>query len=265
MYPTLIHIYGPLAIHSYGVMIALGICVFTICVMNDHRRKKLVTEDQFVSLLIRGIIAATVGGKVLFALMNSDTFTHPFELLQFWHGGFSILGSLIAVICVIPFYVRRFNIALAPFLDLIALYAPLLQSIARLGCLFAGCCFGKASNTLFSMAVADDYGNLIYRHPTQLYSSAALFIIFLVLYLFIQRRTKKNGQLALWYLILATTERGLIDIFRSEQQFGTSFPFSWFSINQCIAFTIGAGACILLLFTHFFDRKQQRYESIQFH
>lgn len=265
MYPTLIHIYGPFAIHSYGVMIALGICVFTLCVLNDRRRKKLLNEDQFVSLLIRGIIAATIGGKVLFALMNSDLFAYPFELIQFWHGGFSILGSLIAIICLIPYYVRRFNISLAPFLDLIALYAPLLQSIARLGCLLAGCCFGKISNAVFSVAVADDFGNLIHRHPTQLYSSAALLIIFLVLYFFIQHRTKKNGQLALWYLILVTAERGIVDIFRSEQQFSTAFPFSWLSINQWIAFIICASSCALLLFTYFFDRKQHRHEPIQFH
>ncbi len=265
MYPTLLHIYGPLAIHSYGVMIAIGVCVFTFCVMNDRRRKKLLNEDQFVSLLIRGIVAATIGGKLLFVLMNSDTIIHPFELIQFWHGGFSILGSIIAVILVIPFYVRRFKIALAPFLDLIALYAPLLQSIARLGCLFAGCCFGKTTNSIFSIAVADDFGNLILRHPTQLYSSAALLLIFLMLFFVIQHRTKKNGQLALWYLFLATTERGLIDIFRSEQQFGTSFPLSWLSVNQLIAFIIGAVAGALLLITYFFDRKQQRYESIQFH
>lgn len=246
-------------------MIALGICVFTLCIINDRRRKKLVNEDQFVSLLIRGIIAATIGGKALFVLMNSDAFTHPLELIQFWHGGFSILGSLIAVICIIPFYVRRFNIPLAPFLDLIALYAPLLQSIARLGCLFAGCCFGKISNTVFSMAVADDYGNLIYRHPTQIYSSAALLLIFLILYFFIQHRTKKNGQLALWYLILVTAERGMVDFFRSEQQFSAAFPFSWLSINQWIAFIIGLSSCALLLFTYFVDRKQQRHESIQFH
>lgn len=265
MYPTLLHIYGPLAIHSYGVMIALGICVFTLCVINDRRRKQLVNEDQFVSLLIRGIIAATIGGKVLFALMNSDAFTHPLELIQFWHGGFSVLGSLIAVICVIPFYVRRFNIPLAPFLDLIALYAPLLQSIARLGCFFAGCCFGKISNSFFALPVADDFCNLVYRHPTQLYSSAALLFIFFILYFLIQHRTKKSGQLALWYLILATAERGLIDIFRCEQQFTTTFPFSWLSINQWIAFIIGASSCALLLFTYFFDRKPQHHEPIQFH
>jgi len=48
-------------------------------------------------------------------------------------------------------------------------------------------------------------------HPTQLYSSAILFMIFLFMYFIGQHIFKKTGQLFAAYLILAAVERFVTD------------------------------------------------------
>lgn len=118
MYPTLIHIYGPFSIHSYGAMIALGLLVFSALFLIDRRRSKLINTDLFCTLLIRAIIAAVIGGKLLFALANWNLFENSFEVLEFWHGGFSILGSMLGVICVIPWYLKSISLINGKFLTL---------------------------------------------------------------------------------------------------------------------------------------------------
>ncbi|HEX2978348.1 MAG TPA: prolipoprotein diacylglyceryl transferase family protein [Candidatus Babeliales bacterium] len=261
MYPTLIHIYGPISIHSYGAMIALGLIIFSLLALNDPRREKILTTDLFIMLLIRGIIAAIVGGKILFALTNWHLFEHPFEFIEFWHGGFSILGSILSVIAVIPWYLKKYSIDKWQLLDLAALYAPLLQSIARIGCFFAGCCFGLPTRLFVGISIADEYGNVCMRHPSQLYSSALLFFIFLFLYAILQKRVRTPGVLALWYVALVTAERFFVDFFR-EDHIIVPMPFlPFFSINQWIALIMCLTSVGLLLA----GMKRKHYEPFQFH
>jgi phosphatidylglycerol:prolipoprotein diacylglycerol transferase len=262
MYPTIFHIYGPFSIHSYGTMIAFGLIVFTLLMINDPRRTKIVNTDIFIALLIRGIIAAIFGGKFLFALTHWHLFENPFEFIEFWHGGFSVLGSILGVICVIPWYLKKYRINTWELLDLAALYAPLLQSIARIGCFLAGCCFGAATSVPWGITIEDEYGHFCMRHPSQLYSSLLLFFIFLFLYYFLQKKVRSAGTLALSYLILATTERFFVDFFR-EDHLVLPVPFCpIFSINQWIAIAMWCGSLGLLFLN---NMKRKKYESFQLH
>ena len=247
MYPKLLHIYGSLYIQSYGVCIALGITLFGWLIFKDPRRRALVTKDQFHTLIMIGILSGVIGGRLLY-FFTEGRFTTVFDFFEFWQGGFAVLGSLLGVLATIPWFLKKYSIPIVPVLDCVALYAPLLQSISRIGCFLAGCCYGK--ETLVSWAIT--YTNHecmaplnIPLHPTQLYSALALGLIFCFLY-FMQRFIKRDGQLLALYLILMGFERFFIDFFRDDQTYFSN-KFSYFSDHQCIAFMIMFCAALYLV------------------
>lgn len=251
MYPKLLHIYGPFFIQSYGFCIALGLLIFGWLLFKDHKRIRLVDDDSFHKLLIIGIVSGILGGRILFFATNGS-WTSLWDFFQFWYGGFAVLGSIVAVLAVIPPLLKKQNIPILPLLDRVALYTPLLQAISRIGCFLSGCCYGKPS--LIAWAVT--YSNHecmaplgVALHPTQLYSALILACIFSFL-IFFQHFFGKNGQLLASYLVLASAERFIVDFFRDDQTYNLS-PVFLCSDHQLIALIMSIGGCALFFYSSY--------------
>lgn len=246
MYPRLLHLYGPFYINAYGTMIALGIALFTYLINNDVRRKKLITSEHFYWMMIIGIISGIIGGRMLYMLLEWQH-NSLFDIFALWNGGFAVLGSLICILGVAPWYLRKHAIPLLPFLDLIAIYAPLLQSISRLGCFFAGCCYGRPTHLPWAIIYTDQASIAplgIKLHPSQLYSALLLLGIFALLYYVIQHMFQKSGQLLCCYIFLMATERYITDFFRWDHVESTTLVGSMY---QALALCLMISACIGLL------------------
>src|SRR5579885_734351 len=109
MSPKLLHIYGPFFLQSYGLCIAIGLLFFILLIYKDSFRINYVTSNQFQTLLSIGIVSAIIGGRALYCL------THPFnslyDIIDVWSGGgFSILGSIIGVLVIIPIFLKKYAI-----------------------------------------------------------------------------------------------------------------------------------------------------------
>lgn len=197
-----------------------------------------------------GIAAGLVGGRLLYVLQNIHEFPHFWDALRLWDGGFAILGSVLGILLAMPWYLRRVQIPILPFLDLAALYAPLLQAISRLGCFFAGCCHGIPSTLPWSVIYTDKDSLAplgIAIHPTQVYSSLILGCIFLFFYFFLQPRITKAGQLLAAYLICAGLERFLVDFWRADREFFIFDNSRILSSHQYIALSLMCIGLILLI------------------
>jgi phosphatidylglycerol:prolipoprotein diacylglycerol transferase len=113
------------------------------------------------------------------------------------------------------------RIPLLPFLDLIATYAPLLQSIARLGCFFAGCCFGCVTQVPWATLYTDSASLAptgMMLHPAQLYSAFGLLLVFIIMYFVARKKCTIPGQQGALYLMLASGERFLTDFWRGDRE-----------------------------------------------
>ncbi len=263
MHPEFLHIYGPISIQWYGLMIFIGILVFTYAILKDPQRSKLISNDQFFDLMALGILIGIVGGRLLFVLTNRGDINSFYEAIAIWDGGFSILGSILGIIGVLPIYLRKKGIRIFELLDFFAIYAPLLQSISRIGCFFAGCCYGCPTNLLWGVKCSG-FCNLEkghYLHPTQLYSALLLFIIYILLRYWVRNTVKKPGQLTMLYLILESVERFIVDFWRGDREFLAKTGFlGTLSIHQCIAMGICGAALIILCWIKV--RAQQKDEFI---
>lgn len=242
MYPYICQIYGPLYLNNYGLAIFIGILVFIKLTNKNPRRPKLLSTDKFINIVVYGTIVGVIGGRTLDLLNNYKNYT-LYEALAFWEPGYSVLGAIISIIIFLCWYLKKENIPVLPFLDLVAIYAPLLQSISRIGCFFAGCCFGAKTNMPWAITYTHPdvatYSNFKFVpiHPTQLYSSALLFLIFLIM-LQLEKKVKKPGLLITSYLMLSSIERFVVDFYRADREFYSYKLLENLSIHQWISMLI---------------------------
>ncbi len=226
MYPRILHIYGPLWIQSYGLMILLGVAVFLFLTYRHPVRKHFIAEDTYFNTIFLGLMAGIVGGRILYVLTEWQQFADNWlEVFYPWTGGFAILGAILGLLIAVPLYLRMHNVAILPMLDLTAVYGPLTQAIGRFGCLLAGCCYGKPAfesswwTTTFTHC--DGYLPLdmigIPLYATQLYACIASLLIFLIMLCVMTRYCKRPGQLAAIYLVLENSARFGVDFWRADQ------------------------------------------------
>jgi phosphatidylglycerol:prolipoprotein diacylglycerol transferase len=227
--PELIHIYGQFGIQVYGFCIMLAVIITVWAIHRNKRFTQLNLEPVYVNIIMVSIAAGCFGGRILEIISEPDAYPHWYDWFTLWQGGFSALGAILGVICITPFYLKKINVPILPTCDLVAIYAPLLQAIARLGCFTAGCCYGTPTHSVLHVIYTNPnsfapYGIAI--HPTQLYSASILLIIFIFMYFIGQKYLKKTGQLFAAYLILAAVERFIVDFWRAQRVM----------VNECLSF-----------------------------
>lgn len=215
------HIYGPLWIQSYGLMIILGFLTFLFLAYNDPRRTKIINSDTFFNTIFVGLISAIIGGRILFMISEWESFANPWtDIFCVWQGGFVVLGSIIGVIVTVPIYLKMQNIPVLNFLDIASQYGPLMQSISRIGCLLAGCCYGaQVQNFLFAITFDNPIGFApigIPLHATQIYMSILSLIIFILLFL-LKPFLQKPGQTLFLYTTFESVSRIGVDFFRGDR------------------------------------------------
>lgn len=131
---------GPLTIHSYGLMIALGIlvCVF----MGMYRARKYGYKDEAVlDIAIFGILSGFIGAKLLYVLVEFDRFLeNPMDVLG--SEGFVVYGGIIVGALAGVLYCRIKKLPCWEYFDLLAPSIAVAQGFGRIGCFLAGCCYG---------------------------------------------------------------------------------------------------------------------------
>ena len=104
-----------------------------------------------------------------------------------------------------------------PYFDLVMPAVSFAQGFGRFGCFFAGCCYGRETDSWFSITFthSDFAPNGVKLLPTQLMSSAGDFLICGLLLLYAGRKPKE-GQVAAGYMVLYGIGRFIIEFFRIQ-------------------------------------------------
>lgn len=251
MKPILFHLYGPFAIHSYGLMIAIGLIITLFFLHKDKKLQSILSEEQFTNLFQVSFLAGITGGRLWYLTTNWSSIDHWYEIFEIWNGGLSILGCILAILLFAPLYLHANNVPILPTLDRIAIYTPLLQSISRFGCFFAGCCHGIPSHVAWSTTYTDPNSLAplhIPFHPTQLYSVILLFISFLLLQFLARKKAFIPGILTCLYILCVSFERFIVDFWRGDREFlyNKGF-FKNFSIQQLLAILMFIGAIFIIV------------------
>src|SRR5271156_1771461 len=94
----LLHICGPISIHSYGVAIAIGVLIFAWLIQRDSKYIQLNIGNKLIDILIASIITGVFGGRLLYILTEPEADQTLTSFLSFWEGGFSILGCILGIL-----------------------------------------------------------------------------------------------------------------------------------------------------------------------
>ncbi len=249
MYPELFKV-GPFTVYTYGVLLAASYLLGLRLAM--WRAKKWgLDPNRVLDLGIYIIIAALVGAKLLLLVVDFDQFSNPRELLNLARLGGVFYGGLILAVVVAFWYIHRHRMPFWTTCDVFAPGIALGHVTGRLGCLAAGCCYGKPtdmpwaivfSNPLAAANVGTPLG--IPLHPTQIYEAGASLVI-LVALLATERRGRRFAGRTFWsYMFLYAVSRYIIEIYRGDPR-GTVLGV--FSTSQFISVVL-APLSLLMLF-----------------
>ncbi|WP_072449240.1 prolipoprotein diacylglyceryl transferase [Blautia sp. Marseille-P3201T] len=235
---------GPLTIHSYGLMIALGIlvCVF----MGMYRARKHGYKDEAVlDIAIFGILSGFIGAKLLYVLVEFDRFLeNPMDVLG--SEGFVVYGGIIVGALAGVIYCRVKKLPFWEYFDLLAPSIAVAQGFGRIGCFLAGCCYGRPTEAFWGVTFPE--GSFapagVPLIPTQLISSVGDFTVAGILLLY-SKHNKKAGNVGILYMVLYGIGRFLVECLRSDDR-GT---VGILSTSQFISIAIILFA-IVLFFRH---------------
>jgi phosphatidylglycerol:prolipoprotein diacylglycerol transferase len=249
VYPELFSI-GPVTIYSYGVLLAASYLLGLWLAMRRARKWGL-DSSRILDLGIYIIIAALIGAKLLLLVVDFDQFSRsPSDLLSLARSGGVFYGGLIVSVLVGFWYVRRHGLPLWTTCDVFAPGIALGHVTGRLGCLAAGCCYGKPAdvpwaitftNPLAAANVGTPLG--IPLHPTQVYEAGAELLI-LVLLLATERRGRPFAGRTFWtFMFLYAVSRYVIEMYRGDPR----GEILGFSTSQFISLVLAPLSVVMLV------------------
>ncbi|MDF1535791.1 MAG: prolipoprotein diacylglyceryl transferase [bacterium] len=238
MNPELFHL-GPLTVHTYGMFYALGILAAVGLAEHLHRRDG-GTPGIIADMAFPVVTGVFLGARTLFVLVEHEYYLrHPIEVLMVWKGGLVFYGGFIGGALAFIVTVRIRKLDLWDLADSVAPGIALGHALGRLGCFFAGSCYGRPTDVPWAVTFTDP--NSLARdilgipvHPTQLYSSAFLFFLSAILVI-VGRRRRFRGQVFASYVLLYGTFRFFIEFLRGDPRGEAAFAGLTLSTGQWIS------------------------------
>jgi phosphatidylglycerol:prolipoprotein diacylglycerol transferase len=249
MHPILFEI-GRFPVYTYGVLLAAAYLLglqFALVRARTHG----LDPNRVMDLGIWIIISALAGAKLLLLVVDFNTFGRsPADLLTLLRSAGVFYGGLIAAVVVALWYLRRHRMPMWTVTDVFAPGIALGHVVGRLGCLFAGCCFGRPTDvpwaiTFHSPYAAQNVGTPLNvpLHPTQLYEAGAELLILGIL-LATERKGRPFPGRTFWgYMFLYGISRFIIEFYRGD----TRGTVGVFSTSQFLSLIIVPLAVVMLI------------------
>ncbi|HET9711411.1 MAG TPA: prolipoprotein diacylglyceryl transferase [Pyrinomonadaceae bacterium] len=254
MYPEIFRI-GSFPINTYGVLLAVSfLCAILVSVKLAGRDG--LPREKIYDLSLWMLLAGLIGSKILMLFTEPEYRADPWQLvsLDFLRSGGVWYGGLLGAVLVSAWLMKRYQLPWWKTADAFAPGIAIGNFFGRQGCFAAGCCWGKPTSLPWGVKFTE-LGHEItgvptdtYLHPTQLYESFAMLLVFLFL-LWLHKRKRFSGQVILAYALLYSIIRFAIEFVRDDPRgdvFGLT-TLTGLSTSQMISLVIGITALILLI------------------
>jgi len=205
--------FGAIHLYSYGLSIALGVLLSVFLMKRRAAKEGFPGTDEVFDMAFAVLVWGFAGARIFYIIQNFSYYAaEPLKVFAVWEGGLIFYGGALSAFLGLWLTARLRRGSLSkvlesgaarkkklPFwklLDFLAPYGALTHAFGRVGCFLNGCCFGKES--VYGIYSSLHEAVLI---PTQIYSSFALLLIFVILR-FLQGRPHREGQVFYAYLFL---------------------------------------------------------------
>jgi phosphatidylglycerol:prolipoprotein diacylglycerol transferase len=234
--------------HTYGLMIAIGF-ILGITTVRRLASASGLDPDEVSDLSFWLLLYGFLGSRILFVITRFEDYERsPLDILKVWEGGLVFFGGLILATLYALYYFRKHRLDPWQMIDVLAPGLVIAHAFGRLGCLGAGCCYGRPTGSFLGVRFESDLVEEVFRgiplHPVQAYEFVALLVLYIGL-LWVFRHRKIKGQVGLTYFMVYPMIRGVIEIFRGDALRGFVID-GLLSTSQFISIWIFFGAWFVL-------------------
>lgn len=246
MHPILVE-FGSIRLYTYGLFIALGFLT-AVWFTKKNARFYGISQEAVSDLFFTILIASLIGARLLYVTISFEDYRqNPLDIFKIWNGGLVFFGGFLAATLAAVVFCRMRKLPVATTADVLAPGLALGHAIGRLGCFFAGCCYGKTCDLPFAVTFSDPNSLAPLHtalHPTQIYMAVSNLVLFFIL-LAVQRRKRFEGMVFLSYVILYAAFRFVIEFFRGD--FRGDFFFEFLSVSQGIGIVVSVAAVAVMI------------------
>ncbi len=193
----------------YSIFLILSLLINCVVIFNFAKIQKIDKNIVLCSLTTE-MIGIITGAKILNMIQIKEN-------NSFYYAGFSSYGGVIGGIIVLVIFSKIYNVSLKKLLNIYIPLLPFMYSISKLGCFFAGCCYGIEYNGL---------GNVVYSSaieaplnikllPIQLIESIANLAIFIYI-ICIYSKNKNSVKIISDVFVLCGVSKFVLEFFRSS-------------------------------------------------
>ena len=246
------------------ILYALGVVCFVFIsiyfVTRTCVKQGIASPNTVFHLINWAVVSGFIGARLEYVLIQHSIYVHSSEqIFVLWKGGYSSMGAVIAGSAIGILLLKKKNIPVFRFFDIITPYIALSIFFTRVGGFIRGSSFGKVTNLpwgviyprgslafkaqVSSNIISPDASHALPVHPTTLYEAAgAVIAFFIVVY---ASRHKHTEGTVMWTLLLVySMERFVIDYFRGDMM---PDVFSIFTPSQMISLIIALYAAYSLV------------------
>ncbi len=241
---------GPLKIHWYGLMYLVGFAsAWYLGVRRARRPGSGWTEEQVSDLIFWGAIGVVLGGRFGYVLFyNFGQFLDdPLWLFAVWEGGMSFHGGLLGVIIAIGYFAHKYQKSYFDIGDFVAPLIPIGLGAGRIGNFIGGELWGRPTDQSWGV-IFPRTGDMIARHPSQLYEFALEGVVLFVVLWFYSAKPRPKMAVSGMFLLLYGIFRTSVEFFRQPDVQLGFVALDWMTMGQVLSLPmIVIGAVLLFL------------------
>lgn len=214
---------GPVAVRYYSILFVSGFIIGYYILLKFFKREG-VPAQILDSLLYTVLGSAVIGARLGHCLFYEPDYylARPLEILKVWEGGLASHGAAIAILIAIWYYVKKYgrkhNFDYLWLMERIGIATALSGALIRFGNLMNSEIYGNATTLPWGFIFVLR-GEVLPKHPTQLYEALAYLVTFgLLMLLYWKFLPKlKKGTLFGLFLIGVFGTRFFIEFVKEPQ------------------------------------------------
>lgn len=242
---------GPLKVHWYGLMYAVGfVGGWLLALYRARRPNSGWTEEQVNDLIFYTSLGVIIGGRVGYMLFyDFHTFiNNPLTLFKIWQGGMSFHGGLLGVVVAVWLLTHKFKKPFGIVADFVAPLVPIGLGAGRIGNFINGELWGRVTDVPWAM-VFPNAGSLP-RHPSQIYEFLLEGVLLFIILLIYSNKPKPRLAVSGLFLVFYGVFRIVVEFFRMPDAPIGYIAFGWLTEGQLLSVPMIIIGAIMMIYAY---------------
>ncbi len=221
--PVIVSI-GPFSIRYYGLVYVIGFLIAYWWLSKNIKKGLIKNMNQdILDKYITGLIISIILGARIFEFIFYETenlISNPISFFKIWQGGLSFHGGLVGAAIITWWFSKKYDWDLLEIGDLLVIPAAFALFLGRIANFINSELVGTITKVPWCVNFNHETtptGELVCRHPSQIYEAIKNLIIFFTLIIIKNKNKKlKKGFLFWLFITLYAILRIITDFWRDD-------------------------------------------------